>query len=33
MERAPARWGPSVIALLRDFNKDAVTVAFSSEAL
>jgi len=30
MERAPARWGPSINALLRDFNEDPVTVAFSS---
>jgi hypothetical protein len=29
MERAPARWGPSINTLLRDFNEDPVTVAFS----
>jgi|SRR5271169_6294765 len=33
MDRAPARWGPSISALLRDFNKDPVTVAFSSMGL
>src|SRR5580692_3198612 len=30
IERAPARCGPSVSALLRGFSKDTVTVAFSS---
>src|SRR5580693_6301850 len=30
MERAPARFGPSVSALLRGFSRDPVTVAFSS---
>jgi hypothetical protein len=32
MERAPARFGPSVSALLRGLSKDAVTIAFSSRA-
>src|ERR1700676_2230035 len=30
MERAPARCGPSIKALLRVFSRDPVTVAFSS---
>jgi hypothetical protein len=32
MERAPARFGPSVSALLRGLSNDAVTIAFSSRA-
>jgi hypothetical protein len=32
MERAPARFGPSVSALLRGLSNDAVTIAFSWRA-